>query len=738
MNHNIQVRKGFQMKSKLMGAKALICLILSLITSANALPWEDITPTVYEYHFYEVYNFGGYQFALQNNGGICRRAYNSSVWTELMESIESFPENPFDYENRFTRWNNMIHSGDYLFLINSSCSYYSTDTGTTWIPCTQTLKVSDKIQVSSSGVWYDKNGSKIVRSTDMGMQWSEEANIPGSVSSISLYKEKLWIGSWGKIYHRDTDGTGLWDTLSTGLPERCAVQHLLQVNDTLVLADTDLGLYSSTNAGNTWQLYSDQFSRLNNEMIREMTALENTVLIRTARNIYRFSDPVTAPVKLDLSFLKNASLRDIDIVNQKFSLTCLKGMFLSEDRGETWISTSEGLPEKARAYFVYIRNNDLYVSFYSSDGKNLIYRKSDEGKSWQWIINTHSDLRHFFVQDSTIIFRTYRSIHRSDDYGETFISSLFDRPTSREHPDNGYMFWINDTLYSTPFGSVQYSTDLGYSWTKIAEGYIIPATHLIKLDKKIILSRSLYGPDVPLNNSLGLLVVEEKADTFILHEEPWINKLKPRGVYWFHDTLWSSGRRLTAPGDTTFYTIFSSDTGTTWDTVQTVSRDIYRGSIRESGSLMFGKGRNGNLLFSKDKGYTWEPAELPTGFEKNFHRFYLTDSTIIINDNKTMYRLPLAHFTGETSVVKPSSIRKKSLSVRSTTGQIHLKLDLPAQSGYSLNLYTLTGRLVKRLTGHAEAGRITRNFNISDLSRGCYIYKLEAGKQTLVRQILIQ
>jgi len=68
----------------------------------------------------------------------------------------------------------------------------------------------------------------------------------------------------------------------------------------------------------------------------------------------------------------------------------------------------------------------------------------------------------------------------------------------------------------------------------------------------------------------------------------------------------------------------------------------------------------------------------------------------------------------------------------------HIVFDLPEDSNVKLTVYTITGELVQNLVnGHKPAGRYEIDFDGSHLSSGIYIYRIQAGKFSQVKRMLL-
>ncbi|MDR3668413.1 MAG: T9SS type A sorting domain-containing protein [Ignavibacteriaceae bacterium] len=67
-----------------------------------------------------------------------------------------------------------------------------------------------------------------------------------------------------------------------------------------------------------------------------------------------------------------------------------------------------------------------------------------------------------------------------------------------------------------------------------------------------------------------------------------------------------------------------------------------------------------------------------------------------------------------------------------------ISYSLPSSSNIKLLVYNTLGQLVKTLeSGYKSAGNYSINFNASDLPSGIYFYKLEAGKYTQIKKMML-
>jgi hypothetical protein len=66
-----------------------------------------------------------------------------------------------------------------------------------------------------------------------------------------------------------------------------------------------------------------------------------------------------------------------------------------------------------------------------------------------------------------------------------------------------------------------------------------------------------------------------------------------------------------------------------------------------------------------------------------------------------------------------------------------IELSLPTASDYTVTIYNVTGQLVQELSGSAEAGFVSVEWNASNNASGVYFYKLTAGNFTDTKKMVL-
>lgn len=266
---------------------------------------------------------------------------------------------------------------------------------------------------------------------------------------------------------KSVDGGMNWSILDVpfdGMAERVVTRIVIHpTNPSRLVAATTSGLYSTSDAGETW----------NTGLIWNMHIQELTV----------------NPMNPDYWFASTAGIGTAFI-------------FTSSDGGLTWTDLDpRALGElffTERMAMAYSPVNPARLYFFGSafhGDFDAFWTSSDNGETWTqmstspnilgWTLDGsdldvgqgHYDLT--LVADPTDEGTVYIggiNIWKSADYGATWqimTHWLQDQPVAFVHADHHELEFHGDTLYSCNDGGLYYSTDHGVNWTDISSGLVI-------------------------------------------------------------------------------------------------------------------------------------------------------------------------------------------------------------------------------------------------------------------------
>ena len=100
----------------------------------------------------------------------------------------------------------------------------------------------------------------------------------------------------------------------------------------------------------------------------------------------------------------------------------------------------------------------------------------------------------------------------------------------------------------------------------------------------------------------------------------------------------------------------------------------------------------------------------------------------LIHTNGEILSVEMANWNGQPVMAKivPGSFALHQNYPNPFNPTTTMAFDLPVASDWTINIYNVTGQLVETLSGHADAGNITAEWDASNLASGIYFYKLSA------------
>jgi hypothetical protein len=137
--------------------------------------------------------------------------------------------------------------------------------------------------------------------------------------------------------------------------------------------------------------------------------------------------------------------------------------------------------------------------------------------------------------------------------------------------------------------------------------------------------------------------------------------------------------------------------------------------------------------------------EIKTGFDGKNTRALVysfekgrTFSGNILNTTGTIVSVEAADYNG--SALKTHNL-PTAFSVKNYPNPFNptttIAMSLPVASDWSLTVYNVAGQKVYGQTGHSNAGVVNVTFDASNLGSGIYFYKVEAGKNSMTKKMVL-
>ena len=364
---------------------------------------------------------------------------------------------------------------------------------------------------------FNSNGCFL--SSNYGESWMQTINkgLPKSPGDTSKYDyifshaisdTDLVIGTdLTGIYISRNNGTS-WEPINEGLPKLPWDTALYDEINSLAVSDTNLfagtlgsGVFRSTNNGKSWMQVSKGLPKESfdtNYFRIDCFAISSN----DSGGINIFASVDERGVYLSTDFGNNwisvneGLPRNPIITSSYVSIQCLvistdglgstsifagtdgAGVFHSTDNGSSWISVSEGLPKYYFNQRYYSNIQSLIIYPTETGDKNLyagtfddgVYRSTDNGSSWTQAGLTNTNAGNFAINGTNLFVGTNAGIFRSTNNGTSWSAVN----SGLMNSDVG-VFTASDTnLFAGTYKSGFYlSTNNGNNWNAVSPGRIM-------------------------------------------------------------------------------------------------------------------------------------------------------------------------------------------------------------------------------------------------------------------------
>ncbi len=385
----------------------------------------------------------------------------------------------------------LVSTGTALFLSHpesSSESYRSVDNGATWSivdACGGSCPIRNFNYLN--GILYGSTGFGMYTSTDDGATWNLLTTPPSSQEYKGIIESNgTWItatGVFGLGIFRSTDNGTSWQESNYGYAGS-RVQALLADGNTLFASDYELGMMSTTDAGDTYlsidnpnifQFYSGD----------ELVKSGSFMYLGGYSRVFRTDNGGTSWEQVITGLPPIFQVNDMMVDGTDIYLGCEGGLYKSTT-GTNWTAVGgTGLPAGFQVFGIAKKGNRLFISgqtlenFYETYGH--IFYSDNNGASWidvsaQFNFQIYSSSKKMHVSGDNILLACSQGPFISTDNGITFnpitngmTPYSVGNPTRwREHAGH---------VYANGPGGVYASGDNGFSWASITDNLFTPWVH---------------------------------------------------------------------------------------------------------------------------------------------------------------------------------------------------------------------------------------------------------------------
>ena len=385
----------------------------------------------------------------------------------------------------------LASTGTALFLSHpesSSESYRSVDNGATWSivdACGGSCPIRNFNYLN--GLLYGSTGFGMYTSTNDGATWNLLNTPPSSQEYKGIIESNgTWITATGVfglgILRSSNNGTS-WQESNYGYAGS-RVQALLADGNTLFASDYEMGMMSTTDAGDTYlsidnpnifQFYSGD----------ELVKSGSFMYLGGYSRVFRTNNGGTSWEQVITGLPPIFQVNDMMVDGTDIYLGCEGGLYKSTT-GTNWTAVGgTGLPAGFQVFGICKKGNRLFISgqtlenFYETYGH--VFYSDNNGASWidvsaQFNFQIYSSSKKMHVSGDNILLACSQGPFISTDNGITFnpitngmTPYSVGNPTRwREHAGH---------VYANGPGGVFASGDNGFSWASITDNLFTPWVH---------------------------------------------------------------------------------------------------------------------------------------------------------------------------------------------------------------------------------------------------------------------
>lgn len=626
--------------------------------------------------------------------------------------------------------------GDAVYVLAGSSIYASWDTAKTWMIDSVNigkLTVTDVSVDTNQYGWVSTNQGVFYQHPDSAI-WRKAASIPGAQQSVSAIfvdrRNRIFISRPGKIYCSTDQGVS-WNDLSDGSMESIAS-------------------------------FGDD-------------AFGNIYAVGTGSQAYRLSEltlpwiPIADSIKNQAYLPSNAKIINSISGDTVLSAATRYGLFHSKDQGTHWTAAPDSLQLPSHNFYAGVIKGGSY--YYASNNLG-IYRKTDADTRWKkifpqqgftWGVNAiacdsaGNVYGNFPLKTGPSSYSFF--IVRSTDHGTSWSTDtagfkalgIFSGTQTFDH------FVTKQGVQYLGGSGILYSKYPGQVWKKDTNG--------------IGMKPGEYIADVSLNNKKGITYLGRRAGGFPTYSFALYQRVIGDSVWHTVNTstLATSEGRLVSDqnGDIIIRTLSGAYkvwryNAAAWTEILLptgIGGTPFIGPMTVDGNGAiwgaFFAGGNKGVYCTTNNGSTWKYVGLNTvgikfltAVEDSLSPFMKLSGS----PSSAVYAVTIIdgihRFT--TASEPPTRVEDGAPTVAESYQLLQnypnpfnpvttIAYTIPIRTLVTVVIFDILGREVRALVNEEmNAGEYSVQFNASGLSSGIYFYRMQAGKYTSVKKLLLQ
>jgi photosystem II stability/assembly factor-like uncharacterized protein len=450
--------------------------------------------------------------------------------------------------------------------------------------------------------------------------------IGGDVTCIETLGSDFYAGTNGSGIFKSTDSGLTWIAVNTGLTG-LFITSLVQNNSVLFALCAETGVYSSSNAGLSWQ----RFVRFGSQyyLPTSMSIYGSGILIADRRLYYSYdlgnnwfgviTGPFPTEKRQSTAFVSNMFLVG------RYG----EGIYRSINQGQDWSLSNDGLGNLYVNTLITIGN----VVYTATEGG--IYRSSNLGLNWTSLNSglANVNVKCLSINGTNFFAGTNRGVYKSTNSGQDWVQTSF-----ADKLIKSVMAKDNIVMAGSSGGGLFRSSDYGQNWTSV-DTFVFKPVSVFLTKKNNVIYCSTRGCGIYIssdngtswkesNNGLtnldaGKIVID---DNYLFagtnghgvfrssdNGQNWMPVNSGRSNFIISDLHLSNGKVMSGTIDwNDFYNqvLLSSDAGQTWQNVwpqiEYSGFVVYTVFIKDNDLYTGGRFKNyGGLYKTTNNGLNW-------------------------------------------------------------------------------------------------------------------------------------
>jgi len=328
-------------------------------------------------------------FAGTKGGGIYQSSDNCKSWKAVNDGLGNL------IVLSFSKLGNIIFAAT-----GGSGVYMSVDDGKNWIERNYGLTDLriNSIEAKGNKLFAGSSRDGVFCSSDSGRNWipKNEGLQNLTIGSFTVRGNKIFAGTYGDELFSSTDDGNTWIKNQLWIDGPCGmpISYILTDSDKILVGTEGRGLFLSTNKGDNWEVINKGLDDLH---INSIIKYGKTYFVGTeGKGLYSSSEKLDNWNVRDTGIFKDGVL-SFAIDGNNFYVGSCNGLFISTDKGVSWISKSNGLSEWCITNIIISNKNIIIGTNYRYSYRGRIFVSTDDGITWIQkcdTFNVHSIIKH--------------------------------------------------------------------------------------------------------------------------------------------------------------------------------------------------------------------------------------------------------------------------------------------------------------------------------------------------------